>query len=273
MSVYLEFEIQERFKTANMTIPYYENSGDFGCDLSIFRLVLVSIGLSSNVIVATVLAFNRKMHTAPNCYVFSILTSDIIILIDVLWNVLINWFKFSLRIDGSYVACMTMEASIITIVMFTIERYDALCSPKSQAHPAFGFCNGVKSVLIIWSMAATFPALELNLNLHFLPDTQVLIFAMSTTIFLLVPTLVILTLVAFILFDTRNLKNNVDHDVSKVFGKYHFVVLMRLTSFHMLQWPSPRYSMSAWLRIGCCPWYGLYLQRYAVRKLYLTGVT
>jgi hypothetical protein len=221
MLVAIEFEILENNETANGTDVYYDSRDDFDKYVPpILRLVLVFIGLSANIIVATIVSGNRSMHTETNCYVFSIIFSDFVVLLHILPNILRRWFEFDLHVNGDYVACMTLEASILTIVMFALERYVALGPLRSETNKAFGFSNGMKSVLIIWFMAATLPAMELNLNLHFLPDTQAFVFLISTTIFLALPTLVILILAAFMLVDNRDLKNTVHHDVSKVFGNF-----------------------------------------------------
>ncbi|XP_012260409.2 thyrotropin-releasing hormone receptor-like [Athalia rosae] len=202
---------------------------------TVVHLVISFIGILTNVIVASVIAGTKSLHTAPSCYVLSIIISDLVVLAEILFVVLKRWFKFYPDIDRDYVAYLTLEASILTIVIFSLERYVALGLTRPGAYGTFKFSNGVKSVLVIWSLAATFAAMELNLNLHFVPSTRNLILVMSTAMFVVLPMVIIATLVVLVSIDTSNFRNcGAESDDSKVFATLAAVFYVSMAPYRMV---------------------------------------
>ncbi|XP_015522971.2 thyrotropin-releasing hormone receptor [Neodiprion pinetum] len=236
MPTYIEFELLNNNEIANRSLGFVvgEENSD-GYLLTILRLAIVSLGLPLNlVVVAVIIGSNRSMRTASNCYVMSIVISNLIVTVQILLDVLKQWIKFCFHTNGVYVAYLTLEASVLTLVIFALERYVAHCHPKSQPGPDFGFSQGAKGVLVIWAMAATFAAMELNLKFHFLTSIQGLIFLASTAMFLFLPTLVIITLGTFVLIDTGSFENTAENDATRVFVALAAVFYVSMAPYRMV---------------------------------------
>ncbi|XP_046742602.1 thyrotropin-releasing hormone receptor-like [Diprion similis] len=236
MPAYIEFELLNKNEVANKSLGFVvgeENSDSYV--LTMLRLAIVSLGLPLNLaVVAVIVGSNGSMRTASNCYVISILISNLIVILQILLDVLKRWFQFCFHTNGVYVAFLTLEASVLTLVIFAIERYVALCHPKSQSSPDFGFSQGAKGVLVIWAMAATFAAMELNLRYHFLASIQGFIFLASTTMFLFLPTIVLIALGTFVLIDTTSFKNIEDNDATRVFVALAAVFYVSMAPYRMV---------------------------------------
>ena len=174
------------------------------------------ISAFGNTVTCIVIVQNSYMHTATNYYLLSLAVSDLLLLVTGLPFELYGFW----RPEGEYVfgeafcvlrglcAETSTNASILTIVSFSVERYLAICHPLLQ-HTFSGLSRAVRSIILIWAIAlvcALFPALQFGIEFdiddegHVLPDTgkctvvrQVFphVFEASTVLFFFVPLLVL----------------------------------------------------------------------------------
>ncbi|GIY81725.1 pyrokinin-1 receptor [Caerostris darwini] len=101
----------------------------------VYSLILMT-GVTGNICTCIVITRNRYMHTATNYYLFNLAVSDLMLLILGLPAELYQlWYKYPYIFGEPFCILrgltseMSTNASILTITMFTIERYVAICHP------------------------------------------------------------------------------------------------------------------------------------------------
>ena len=125
----------------------------------IYSLIFVS-GLIGNVSTCIVIAKNRYMQTATNCYLFNLAIADLLVLIlglpqelYTIWSAYPWIFGETFCIVRVLAAETVTYASILTITAFTAERYVAICHPM-RAQTLSGLSRAVKMIVFIWLFSA-----------------------------------------------------------------------------------------------------------------------
>lgn len=98
-------------------------------------------GIVGNVCTCVVIARNRYMQTATNCYLFNLALTDLLMLVLGLptemygyWSAYPWPFGLAFCLLRALAAETSTYASILTITAFTVERYLAICHPmKAKA--------------------------------------------------------------------------------------------------------------------------------------------
>lgn len=124
----------------------------------VYILIFVS-GVVGNIAVCVVIVRNPSMHTATNCYLFSLAVSDLTVLLFGLPNDLsVYWQQYPWPLGEivcklrALIAEMTNYASVLTIVAFSLERYLAICHPL-HAYTMAGLGRAARIVALIWLVA------------------------------------------------------------------------------------------------------------------------
>ncbi|KAH9493992.1 G-protein coupled receptor [Dermatophagoides farinae] len=128
--------------------------------MTIVYVAILITGVSGNLITCLVIARKRYLHTATNYYLFSLAVSDLLLLIlglphdlVLLWQkypyVFSEWFCVIRGLSSE----LSTNASILTIIAFTIERYIAICHPL-RSHTTLKLARVVKTIIIIWIISA-----------------------------------------------------------------------------------------------------------------------
>ncbi len=93
-------------------------------------------GVVGNVCTCVVIARNRYMQTATNCYLFNLALADLLMLLLGLptemygyWSAYPWPFGHAFCLVRALAAETSTYASILTITAFTVERYLAICHP------------------------------------------------------------------------------------------------------------------------------------------------
>lgn len=133
--------------------------------MTIIYLIIFFTGLIGNVSTCIVISRNKSMHTATNYYLFSLAMSDLLLLIagvpfeiDHMWSpYLYIWGNNSCFLK-SFAAETSVNASVLTITAFTVERYVAICHPF-LSHTMSKLSRAVKFIFFIWlfSLALALP--------------------------------------------------------------------------------------------------------------------
>lgn len=127
---------------------------------AVYVILLVS-GVAGNVFTCAVIARNRYMHTATNCYLFSLTISDLLLLVTgIPHEIHMLWMPQppyslgeSICIFRGFTAETSAYASVLTITSFTIERYLAICHPL-KAYAISRPSRAIKFAVLVWILAA-----------------------------------------------------------------------------------------------------------------------
>lgn len=118
-------------------------------------------GIVGNVSTCIVIARNKSMHTATNYYLFSLAVSDLLLLVSGLpAEVYMVWCKYPYIFGEDFCVLRglasetSVNASILTITAFTVERYVAICHPF-LSQTLSNLSRVIKLILAIWLMGLT----------------------------------------------------------------------------------------------------------------------
>ncbi|VDO67585.1 unnamed protein product [Heligmosomoides polygyrus] len=99
-------------------------------------ILILLIGLSGNMLAITVLRKHPLMKTHSSIYIMNIAMADLITLcVGLPFELIMNWSQYPWPFPDLFcnlkalIAETTNYASIITILLFSIERYIAVCHP------------------------------------------------------------------------------------------------------------------------------------------------
>ena len=191
---------------------------------ALYAAILV-LGVLGNAATCLAIVRQRYMHTATNYYLLSLAVSDLLLLVTGLpFELHAIWrpdaqhtFGEAFCVLRGLCAETSANASVLTIVSFTVERYLAICHPLLQ-HTLSGLTRALRCIALVWAAAllcALFPALQFGLLLardaHGRPRGRCTVvrrvlphvFEASSVLFFLVPMLVLTLLYARIALRLR----------------------------------------------------------------------
>lgn len=124
----------------------------------VYGIIFIT-GLLGNVSTCIVIARNKTMHTATNYYLFSLAISDLFLLISALlpemyriWSPENYIFGQTFCIIQGFAAETSVNATVLTITAFTVERYVAICHPF-LSHTIAKLSRIIKFIIAIWVAA------------------------------------------------------------------------------------------------------------------------
>ncbi|XP_076034307.1 neurotensin receptor type 1-like [Oratosquilla oratoria] len=140
-------------------MEYPADDFDVQVAMTIIYAVICLAGIVGNVATCIVISRNRIMHTATNYYLFSMAISDLLLLVTgfphemhSIWLGTPYRFGETFCIIRGLAAETSTNASILTITMFTVERYIGICHPI-RSHTMSKLGRVVKFVMGIWVLA------------------------------------------------------------------------------------------------------------------------
>lgn len=168
----------------------------------IMDLTLLAVGVSLNVLFSLVILRNSSLRTTANCYIMSLICSNLLILIEPLQRVFHWLFDVYFMMNLDYVFLLTFDTSVLTIVQLNIEAYVVICHKSSPLHaPLLKISTAVKGILFIWIMCIVLICTELKLYEHFEQEIMHDICVSSTFMFIVFPCFIFVMLDCFILYD------------------------------------------------------------------------
>jgi len=169
---------------------------------NIIDLMLVVTGASLNTLLALVIVLSRYMHTSANCYIMSLVFSNVLILIEPLKQVLHWSFGVKLEVNLDYTFLVSFSTSILTIILLNIETYVVVCRKDLALHKRLlKISMAVKCILYIWVICVIVTAMELHLYIHFEEEVTYHIYGAFTIMFLVLPCFIFVTLDFFIIYN------------------------------------------------------------------------
>lgn len=168
---------------------------------SIMDLTLLLTGANLNALLGLVIALNSSMYTSANCYIMSLVCSNLAILFEPLQRVL-QILYINLKMNLDYIFLVTFDASILSITIFNIETYVIMCQKNSSLRTSLlKISTAVKGTLLIWIMCIMLTAMELCMYDHFEEETIYDICVLFTIMFLIFPCIIFIMLDYFILYN------------------------------------------------------------------------
>ncbi|XP_045480343.1 neuropeptides capa receptor-like [Harmonia axyridis] len=124
--------------------------------LTVINSLIFITGITGNIGVCIVIRKNSMLHTATHYFLFNLAVADLMLLIFGLPNdVALYWHQypwilgvFFCKLRG-LISEMASYVSVMTIVVFSTERYLAICHPL-HIHSLTGLPRAVKIIVTLW---------------------------------------------------------------------------------------------------------------------------
>ncbi|CAL1689338.1 unnamed protein product [Lasius platythorax] len=130
--------------------------------ITLVYVMIFVTGVFGNVVTCIVIRRNPVMQTATNYYLFNLAVSDLLLLILGLPNELsVFWQQYPWTLGvglckiRAYVSEMSSYVSVLTIVVFSLERYLAICHPL-HLYAMSGLKRPVRFIVGAWLLALIF---------------------------------------------------------------------------------------------------------------------
>ncbi|XP_050462080.1 neuropeptides capa receptor-like isoform X1 [Cataglyphis hispanica] len=130
--------------------------------ITLIYVMIFVTGVFGNVVTCIVIKRNPALQTATNYYLFNLAISDLLLLILGLPNELsVFWKQYPWTLgEGlckirAYVSEMSSYVSVLTIVVFSLERYLAICHPL-HLYAMSGLKRPVRFIVGAWLLALIF---------------------------------------------------------------------------------------------------------------------
>ena len=127
--------------------------------VTIALCIVFVIGIVGNTLTIIVIVRHKGLHTATNFYLGSLAISDLLLLLTGFpQEVYLTWYRFPYVFGETFCRLRGMlsevstNASILTIVAFTMKRFLAICHPI-KAHTASQLTRALRVILILWITA------------------------------------------------------------------------------------------------------------------------
>lgn len=169
---------------------------------NIMDLVLLVIGVSLNAFLGIFIASNSTLYSSTNCYIISLIFSNLVILLEPLERTLEWILDIHLGMNLDYVFSLSFGTSILTMMLLHIEGYIIICQKSSPFRKSFvKISTAIKGILIVWLACIMMIAMELRLYDFFEKETVFDIYGSFLVMFLILPCFIFIVLDCFILYD------------------------------------------------------------------------
>ncbi|XP_013777385.1 neuropeptides capa receptor-like [Limulus polyphemus] len=127
--------------------------------LTTVYVVIFLSGMIGNTCTCLVISRNQYMQTATNCYLFNLAVADMLTLLFAMPLELYTlWHQYPWGLGNvicelrAIIPETTANASILTIVTFSVERYIAICHPICQQTKS-KLSRAIRNIIIIWILS------------------------------------------------------------------------------------------------------------------------
>ncbi|KAE8746202.1 hypothetical protein FOCC_FOCC007074, partial [Frankliniella occidentalis] len=147
--------------------------------VTVLYVLIFVTGVAGNIVTVVVISRCRCMHTPTNYYLMSLAVSDLLLLLSGLpQEVYSIWIHFPYPFGEAFcvlrglAAETSANASVLTIMAFTVERYLAICKPfahASRARSPSRSSRVFKMIAAVWVIAlscASVQAMQFGLTMH-----------------------------------------------------------------------------------------------------------
>ncbi|XP_059482623.1 neuropeptides capa receptor-like [Neocloeon triangulifer] len=127
----------------------------------VYGIMLIT-GVLGNILVCVVIARHPEMQTATNYYLFSLAIADVTtLLFGVIFELYHYWHKYPWELGVTvcklrvFIPEATSNASVLTILAFSMERYLAICHPL-VAYTMSGLKRALRIIIAVWLIGFVF---------------------------------------------------------------------------------------------------------------------
>nr|QGT41395.1 EFLamide receptor [Locusta migratoria] len=127
--------------------------------------VVLAVGLAGNLLVVAVVCGARSMRSPTNCYLVSLAVADCLVLVASVPNEIASYYLVGNQWLWGDAGCaafvfsqnLGINASALSLVAFTVERYVAICRPL-RSHALRSVARARRVSLLAWAAAAAYSA-------------------------------------------------------------------------------------------------------------------
>lgn len=236
--MYDNTEVNDSPQTSDdYTVPIFSSTANSPNSIdearTIIELVILIAGLFLNILIFITIIVKSTLHTCTGCYLISLIVANFVILLDVLGSVIDCWFGDTFKPDVDFIGRVTLQATVCTIIIYSINQYVAFCYRKSSWYRILTkMSTAVKGVFIIWSFASITTAMELHLYDQFRKRTVINLYMYTTIMYLIMTTLIIGLLDIMIFLQLRETddiigkKKATQIDCLRLLGKINLIILI-----------------------------------------------
>lgn len=175
---------------------------------NIMDLTFLVVGVSLNAFLGLIIALNSTLYNSTNCYIMSLIFSNLVILLEPLERILEWIFGIHLQMNLDYIFLVSFGTSILTMVLLHIEGYIIICQKNSPLRKSFVKTSvAIKGILFIWATCIMMIAMELHMLNFFEKEVMFDIVALLVIMFLIFPCFIFIILDYFILYNLIILKS------------------------------------------------------------------
>ncbi|XP_024082534.1 thyrotropin-releasing hormone receptor-like, partial [Cimex lectularius] len=128
-----------------------------------FQGIIFVVGVLGNAMVVLVVSRVRALHSPTNCYLVSLAIADSVVLVASVPNEILSYYLVGNQWVWGDVGCslfifcqnLGINASSLSLVAFTVERYIAICHPMT-AHKMCTTGRAKKITLAVWLTATVY---------------------------------------------------------------------------------------------------------------------
>lgn len=128
-----------------------------------FQGIIFLVGVLGNATVVCVVSRVRSLRTPTNCYLVSLAVADSVVLLASVPNEIFSYYLVGNRWLWGEVGCrliifsqnLGINASSLSLVAFTVERYIAICHPM-KAHKMCTLGRAKRITLAVWAFACVY---------------------------------------------------------------------------------------------------------------------
>ncbi|XP_053979024.1 green-sensitive opsin-like [Hylaeus volcanicus] len=172
----------------------------------IINLVVLSLGVSLNLLVIMVIFSKSSMRTTMNLYVVSFACSNMVILIEPLEDVLQWFFDTKLKLNMDYVCLISFDVSVITIAILKFQLYVNIFHRQTTfGQGLLRKTTAMKGIVLIWSACTISIAIGLHIY-DFFEGDMAEIYVWNTFMFIAPPIVTFFALDALILYELMILR-------------------------------------------------------------------
>ncbi|KAF6215334.1 hypothetical protein GE061_010086 [Apolygus lucorum] len=128
-----------------------------------FISIVFIVGVLGNAMVVLVVTRVRALHSPTNCYLLSLAVADTVVLLAAVPNEILSYYLVGNQWLWGDIGCalfifcqnLGINASSLSLVAFTVERYIAICHPM-KAHKICTRGHAERVTLFVWCFATLY---------------------------------------------------------------------------------------------------------------------